>query len=207
MGIPLVYDSKRCEEAAKEITKALRQDGIYKLIFVVMEESLCIHPEDVATINVILNTIRLENGFDVPYGIIIHKITETNLCHLEYMNEDMKLLQDCFTQKHHTNQFHFYLHDDNTLEGENDKFHSPTCELQDPMHELQDFIKNLDSKNPKPSTIQILKHICLKEKRKSVCITLQICNRLTLTLWQGITSLWGEFYATDVCVIVKQKLG
>jgi len=117
------------EEAAKEITKALRKNGRYKLVFVVTEESLLARPQDVATINLILDAIELENGNkDVPYGIIVNKITQKRFARLYENNEQMKRFQDCFTQKHRACDFHFYLHDE-ALEDEDDALHKPTTEL------------------------------------------------------------------------------
>ncbi len=142
---PGLADMHKREQAAKEITKALRQDGIYKLVFVVTAESLRVRPESVATINIVLNTIKIENGYDVPYGIIVNKITKKNLHRLINNDEEMHLFQECFTQKHRTNQFHFCLYD-YALRDENDKLHTPT-------DELRAFLKDLDSLDIKSSRV------------------------------------------------------
>jgi len=126
---PGLVDMQKREEAAREIATALRQDGRYKLVFVVMEESLRVRPQDVATINIVLDAIKLEKGeIDVPYGIIVNKITEKRLARLYEDNELMKLFQDSLNQKHHTRDFHFYLHNE-ALEDEDDALHEPTAEL------------------------------------------------------------------------------
>jgi len=142
---PGLADVNRHVEAAREIIKALWQNGIYKLVFVVTAESLRVREEDVATINIVLDAIKLENGFDVPYGIIVNKISQKCLNVLEADNAQMAFFQDCFNQKHCTNQFHFYLHDA-ALEDENDAFHHPTPELQG-------FLANLDFLDIKPSSV------------------------------------------------------
>jgi len=125
---PGLADTKRREEAAKEITKALKQNGMYKLIFVVTAEALCVRPEDVATINIVLDTIKTEKGYNVPYGIIVNKISSKSLNVLKKDEAKMKVFQDCFNQKHCTTQFHFYLENE-ALEDEDDKLHTPTPEL------------------------------------------------------------------------------
>lgn len=60
------------ERAAEEIEKALKQNGLYKIIFVLTLQAGRVKPEDVTTINTIMKAI------DIPertYSIIINKLT------------------------------------------------------------------------------------------------------------------------------------
>jgi len=142
---PGLEDMCTQEKAAKEIAAALRLDGIYKLVFVVTEESLRVRPQDITTINLVLDVIKLENGeMDVPYGIIVNKITGKRLAKLND-NEQMKSFQDSLNQKHSTHDFHFYLHN-NALKDEDDMLHTAT-------NELIEFLEDLDSLDIKPTQV------------------------------------------------------
>jgi len=197
---PGLADVKSLHNAAIEITKALKQDGIYKLVFAVTEESLCVRPEDVATINIVLNTIKVENGYDVPYGIIVNKITETKLRRLRNNNEEMKLFQDCFIQKHRTNQFHFFLHED-ALNDEDNAFHTPT-------DELREFLSGLDCLDIKPSSVLNIKtHLFAGE--------LESCSHQNANLEQIFADIMARreqavrnkrFKCSDVAVVITQNL-
>ena len=71
------------EQAAAEIAEALRQNGEYRIIFVVTVESGRVRPGDVATIRLVLDTIDQI----VPYGIVINKVSPA-LARLADENED-----------------------------------------------------------------------------------------------------------------------
>ncbi|KNE68686.1 hypothetical protein AMAG_12856 [Allomyces macrogynus ATCC 38327] len=71
---PGLSDVKYRTRAAGQITDALKdQEGLYRLIFVVTTESGRVKPDDLATLTIVLNAIRKKN---VPYGVIINKISE-----------------------------------------------------------------------------------------------------------------------------------
>ena len=65
---PGLSDVKYRKEVAQEITKALKQNGIYKLFFVASVEAGRVRPDDIITIHLILNSIQIK----VNYSIIIN---------------------------------------------------------------------------------------------------------------------------------------
>jgi GTP-binding protein EngB required for normal cell division len=73
---PGLDDISRKKQAAKEIEKALKQGGLSKLIFVVTLESGRVRPSDIATMNLVLESIEEKEREDVKYGIIINKVTK-----------------------------------------------------------------------------------------------------------------------------------
>lgn len=73
------------DAAAKEICKAFQKHGKYQLIFVVTEEEGRVRPADALTMKLVLDAFQEEKN--VPYGIIVNKITQKMLKKLE---EDLK---------------------------------------------------------------------------------------------------------------------
>ena len=72
MDIPGLADIKLRKAAAEAITKALRQNGIYQIFFVVTLEAGRVRPQDLATIKLVL-----ENAKDVTYySLIVNKLTK-----------------------------------------------------------------------------------------------------------------------------------
>ena len=69
---PGLEDIKIRDIASKEITKILKLNGIYQLIFVLTLEAGRVRPGDVSTINLVLDSIQKK----VPFGVIINKCTE-----------------------------------------------------------------------------------------------------------------------------------
>eukprot|EP01091_Cochliopodium_minus_P018690 TRINITY_DN7650_c0_g2_i1.p1 TRINITY_DN7650_c0_g2~~TRINITY_DN7650_c0_g2_i1.p1 ORF type:complete len:335 (-),score=106.93 TRINITY_DN7650_c0_g2_i1:359-1243(-) len=69
---PGLSDINMRKDAAKEITKALKIGGIYQLVFVITLIAGRVQPDDVTTINLVLDSIDRM----VPYGVIINKCSE-----------------------------------------------------------------------------------------------------------------------------------
>ena len=68
---PGLADYKMRKEAAKEIVKALKQDGTYQVFFVISLEAGRIRPEDIVTIKLVL-----ESTSDIQYyNLIINKLS------------------------------------------------------------------------------------------------------------------------------------
>ncbi len=70
---PGLSDVMQRQQAADEITKALKQNGNYRLVFVCTVESGRVRPDDVTTIMTVLDAI---NDVTFPYGIVINKVTD-----------------------------------------------------------------------------------------------------------------------------------
>src|SRR5690606_17176135 len=67
---PGLSDVKRRQEAAKEIEKMLKRDGSFKILFVATIESGRVRPEDIATIKLVLDCIKIP----INYGIVVNKV-------------------------------------------------------------------------------------------------------------------------------------
>jgi len=70
---PGLADIKNQSKFANTIEKALKRGGSYKIIFMVTEEAGRIHPADVATMNLIGNSLE---HCEFQYGIILNKLSE-----------------------------------------------------------------------------------------------------------------------------------
>ena len=61
------------KECAEEINKGFQADGDYKLIFVITLENGRIRPDDITTINFIMESIE-DCDDDIPFGIIVNQV-------------------------------------------------------------------------------------------------------------------------------------
>lgn len=59
--------------AAKEIEKALKQDGKYRIFFIMKTDGLRVRPADLATIEIVLDAI---NNPNIEFNIIINQFTK-----------------------------------------------------------------------------------------------------------------------------------
>merc|ERR1711916_374522 len=71
---PGLDDVNTRETAGREIATALRQNGTYRLIFVVTLEAGRVRSADIATMKIVLDAIDLPT--EVPFGIIINKLSK-----------------------------------------------------------------------------------------------------------------------------------
>merc|ERR1711916_182725 len=71
---PGLDDVNTRETAGREIATALRQNGTYRLIFVVTLEAGRVRPADIAAMKIVLDAIDLPT--EVPFGIIINKLSK-----------------------------------------------------------------------------------------------------------------------------------
>jgi GTP-binding protein EngB required for normal cell division len=117
---PGLSDSLTRDDAAKEITAALRENtthGNLKLIFVITFNDGRVRTTDAATINLVLDALP-EN---TPYGIIVNKIgtkaleqVRTVPKHLEQLTVHLNL-----GRENKTSFLHFIEHDEELVEAEN----------------------------------------------------------------------------------------
>eukprot|EP01091_Cochliopodium_minus_P005211 TRINITY_DN15174_c0_g1_i1.p1 TRINITY_DN15174_c0_g1~~TRINITY_DN15174_c0_g1_i1.p1 ORF type:complete len:336 (-),score=99.10 TRINITY_DN15174_c0_g1_i1:51-1025(-) len=130
---PGLSDIFKKKEAALQITKALQRNGIYKLIFVLTVESGRIRPDDITTMNLVLESIKQP----VIYGVIINKCTESFIKGLNEGNNAEKIVTSINSGKFKTFSIH-YMNMIKELDDENGKI----TEL--PI-DLINFINNLGS--------------------------------------------------------------
>eukprot|EP00178_Gracilaria_changii_P013247 TRINITY_DN37450_c0_g1_i1.p1 TRINITY_DN37450_c0_g1~~TRINITY_DN37450_c0_g1_i1.p1 ORF type:complete len:315 (+),score=39.29 TRINITY_DN37450_c0_g1_i1:33-977(+) len=68
---PGLSDINRRKKAAEEIEKAMKQNGYYRIVFVLTLESGRFRPDDILTMKLVLDVIPKQ----VPFGIIINKVS------------------------------------------------------------------------------------------------------------------------------------
>jgi len=76
---PGLGDVKLREQAANEITNALKQDGQYKIIFVCTLEMGRIRAGDITTMSTVLEAIDTESRSQLKYSIIVNNIGRRSL--------------------------------------------------------------------------------------------------------------------------------
>ena len=126
---PGLSDVKLSEQAALEITKALKSgDGHYKLVFVMKDDEGRIRPDDLVTMNLVLDALQNIDA-DVQYAIIVNKV-ETGVL------EKLRVDRDACTQflsalggKYSTPYVHLYERVE-TLVSKSNGVHEVTDDLR-----------------------------------------------------------------------------
>lgn len=85
MDTPGLGDEKMKEQAAEAITKALKQNGFYRVFFVLTEESGRVRPADKTTMKLILSAAPIDD-----YSVIVNKVEADWLEHMKNHPEDLK---------------------------------------------------------------------------------------------------------------------
>jgi GTP-binding protein EngB required for normal cell division len=100
---PGLDDIKIREQAQKEIEKALKLNGNYRIFFVLTLESGRVRPADLATINLVMNSIQSSSK---KYNIIVNKIAKKT-----YENIDAKkaLINESINLGDNNTQSIYYL--------------------------------------------------------------------------------------------------
>eukprot|EP00808_Paulinella_micropora_P008652 g53434.t1 len=123
---PGLSDPITRRKAAAEITKALKYNTNYKLIFVLSLESGRVRPDDCATVVSIL--LALPKG--VPYNIIINKVSRRCLADLEDPANRTKLMASVATV---VEQAWAYASDPLFVEHDPEAYDAPNCLLAKPI--------------------------------------------------------------------------
>ena len=106
------------EIAAQEITEALKRNGNFKIIFVVTVEAGRVHPDDVTTINTVLESIKTK----VYYGIIVNKVSKRFITEVEKNKEDVfKILFTGFNSGLHRTDYIYYFERVGELDDQDNK--------------------------------------------------------------------------------------
>jgi GTP-binding protein EngB required for normal cell division/chaperonin cofactor prefoldin len=90
---PGLADVKAREQCAVEIEKALKKGGTFKIVFVVSLEAGRVRVGDIATMNLVIDAISLE---DVKYGIVVNRLKKNLMNKLTELNSpDTRMLLSC----------------------------------------------------------------------------------------------------------------
>ena len=136
-------DVKLRKKAAKSITKALRSDGRFKLIFVATVEAGRVRPDDVTTINLVLDAIN----HPVEYGVIVNKVTRKFVLKVTNSEENFNAIFGGFNTGERKTDHFFYMEKKEELDDEDNK-------LAVMPEDLRNFIYNTV-----PDTIIFKEHV------------------------------------------------
>lgn len=123
---PGLDDVEMRQKAAGEIEKALKQEGIYRLFFVITLEAGRIKPADLTTIEMVMGAIKRDN---VTFNVIVNKVTKQEKAKIEQAGVDnfLKLLN---SGRYKTESV-FYIDIDRELEDGDKQFFITNPELED----------------------------------------------------------------------------
>ncbi|KAG7384876.1 hypothetical protein PHYBOEH_009260 [Phytophthora boehmeriae] len=139
MDTPGLADRHIQESAAAAITEALKQSGNYKLFFMVRLENGRVVSDDLATIEIVLNSIELD---EIPFSIIINNVKKRQYAQMMEKGADFLKVVAVINSIKHTTP-HIVLipvlseldEEDNAvvdLPGEVEsfiRFEAPVCEI------------------------------------------------------------------------------
>ena len=137
MDTPGLADMKMRKAAAEAITKALKQNGIYQIFFVVTLEAGRVRPQDLVTIKLVL-----ENAKDIKYySLIVNKLTKR--LYQEFLKNEAKRLKELVAELNFGNESNaepppiLLLLRDDELDDADNAFTE--------MESLKDFVDNASS--------------------------------------------------------------
>lgn len=133
---PGLEDVKLRNQAADEIEKALKQDGVYKLFFVITLEAGRIKPADLATIDVVMDAI---DHNDRAFNVIINKLSKKEKAALEISQARTEFLNQLNSGKWKTDSV-FYIDNNHELADGGIEFFTPTKEFASFIYEDSEAI-------------------------------------------------------------------
>jgi hypothetical protein len=144
---PELSDTEKRKQAAAEITKALKANGRYRLVFVCTVEAGRVRPDDVTTIHTVLDAVNDEK---FPYGIIINKMTPRLLD--KYTNEadtnTRQAINTCLNYNHSPTPFIFAYPLNEALNDEDNR-------VVEPHPEFVRFLRELPAKILPPEQVKL----------------------------------------------------
>eukprot|EP00972_Heterocapsa_arctica_P004459 662494-Heterocapsa_arctica.AAC.1 len=128
MDTPGLDDVKLREMAAKEISKALKRDGDFKVFFVITLEAGRVRPSDKVTIKLVLDAAP---DIGCKYGIIVNKMSKKALNLIQASPASRDFLQSSlFKGLERPTLFVFYNMFDKELQDEDNVVKDMTPELK-----------------------------------------------------------------------------
>ncbi|ETI30162.1 hypothetical protein F443_22713 [Phytophthora nicotianae P1569] len=102
MDTPGLADRSIQEKAAAAITEALKQTGTFKLFFMVRLENGRVVSDDLATIEIVLNSIEMEK---IPFAVIVNNVKKRQYAQMREKGPDflrvMTLIHSIEYKAHH----------------------------------------------------------------------------------------------------------
>ena len=126
---PGLTDLQKREQAADEISQALRQNGMYRLIFVVLLDGGRVRADDITTMKLVLKAI---DNPDLQYGIIVNRVSKPLMHRLNTKAGAMQELVTCLNshgEESKSGLVHLYPRYEQ-LEDLDDALHEPTRDLR-----------------------------------------------------------------------------
>lgn len=146
MDTPGLADVEMRQLAAEAITQALKQNGSYRIFFVLTLEAGRVRPADKSTMELVLNSAPIGDN----YGVIFNKLTKAAKREIDAdASVKDKILASLFASCKATRFIH-YLANDGDLEDEKNVV-KPLPEL------LEKFITNMPPIEIKPEAVQEIK--------------------------------------------------
>eukprot|EP01091_Cochliopodium_minus_P009282 TRINITY_DN2251_c0_g2_i1.p1 TRINITY_DN2251_c0_g2~~TRINITY_DN2251_c0_g2_i1.p1 ORF type:complete len:425 (-),score=118.72 TRINITY_DN2251_c0_g2_i1:35-1309(-) len=184
---PGLSDVLKRKEAAKEITKALQQNGIFKIIFVVTVNSGRVSPDDLITLNCILD------AFDhpVPFGIIVNKISQKLYDVISQDKESRERLFLCFNSGNHkTDFFHHFIRNEELVEANGGLIKLPEDLLDFIYKKVPPFIvRKEEVKEVKADNYEILK----EQSQQIIDMFLQRSDMIEKDYKETISKIENEY--------------
>ncbi|USN51275.1 MAG: 50S ribosome-binding GTPase [Myxococcales bacterium] len=169
MDTPGLADVQMREQAAREIEKALKQNGTYRIFFVMTLQQGRVKPEDVTTINTVMEAIKSKS---VGFNVIINQLTKKE----ERMyTKDPVAMGSIFEQINsgsHKTKINFVTHivSDRRIEDEESEFIEIDAALYDFIYEKSNSI---EIASEEVGTIEIDQYEALMAKHQEEMVLLQ----------------------------------
>jgi len=124
---PGLSDIEMRKQAAESITKVLQRNGLFRLIFVVTVEAGRVRPDDVTTINLVLDSIQHK----VHYGVIVNKVGSAFVKNVSGNKEMKEKIFGGFNTGNHKTDYFYYFTRCDELDDQNDVLHQLPQDLRD----------------------------------------------------------------------------
>lgn len=166
MDTPGLADISLRDQAAKEIERALKKDGRYRIFFVLTLESGRVRPDDVTTINAVLDSIESPQD---NFNIIINRVSKKEKKAAETVPTFLAEAYARINSGNHKTDSIFYIETDRRMEDEESEFIQIT-------HDLANFIftnsKSILIASKKVRPIRTKEYDALKEEYQKNMATL-----------------------------------
>lgn len=142
LDTPGLEDIEMRKQAAREIEKALKQNGTYRIFFVFTLEAGRIKPADITTIDLVMDAINIARK---EFNILINKLNKQEKEKLLGNETDMKGLYRQITLGRHKTDKIWYIDQDHALADGDKELMDINNDLADFVYRNSSYIKIIDS--------------------------------------------------------------